>query len=480
LPSSSSRGGLSAAAASGCSGQSQRPLGRPLRGNIRTSHPGQDNGAGGGAGESRDKEDNAREGDLEESGDAADDAACALALRPFLRAIGGAEAAVRLYARAGAGGGARAVASGANGVVLLAASLADCLRDYGRLAEASLLAARTAAEQPEGPSSSGRREAAAAWFAAMWAGHMLEPAASLAASAASGDGAAAAVKIQLVTSLAGLRRAVEEDRVHRRMCVSARLARHVPRLCAGFTVCTTAAAADVRLPAACARALPGGLAFRVTVMEYLGGYITLDAFARARPRQPARLRVYVALRRLLLELWSLAGYAHGDLHAGNVMVHPETLDVKLLDFGFATALQPQTVRGCAEALRRLTDGGEHGALRRAYAECERGVRADAATLGRQYAWYHLDTHMLRAARLWVRDGRFKLLAVALPAGGEEGPAPAWYDQETAQQRNAPDVDVFFNRPSGCAPAGWDRTERSGPLAPAPAPSGDRDRLKTTT
>ena len=250
----------------------------------------------------------------------------------------------------------------------------------------------------------------------------------------------AAIKVQVVMDKLSMRSAIIEDLIHAKLSRDPITAGLVPRMYAGFSVCTALPQGNA-LPALCAAALPG-LVFRVTLMEQLSCFVTLNAFASRKPDRQARYDVYVALRKLFLCLWSVGQVAHCDVHSRNIMVNPRTREVKLLDFGMSMRLKPETVSKCKATLRDV-EGQKYSEARHAYRECEDSIKAEAAVVFRDYEWYNLDTHMLRAARLWVHDGDFKLLPAELhPA---TLPVPAWANMNAITQRNAPTVDVFFNK-----------------------------------
>lgn len=76
------------------------------------------------------------------------------------------------------------------------------------------------------------------------------------------------------------------------------------------------------------------------ILEYLDQYQDLNTFVDHNPNEEQ-------IKRIMKQLWKImhrchkAGVLHGDLSDCNVMVHPETLDTKLIDFGAAAYLLPR-------------------------------------------------------------------------------------------------------------------------------------------
>lgn len=83
----------------------------------------------------------------------------------------------------------------------------------------------------------------------------------------------------------------------------------------------------------------GDVKAQTLVMSHMKEYKTIsavhhDAYARA---ANAPLIVQTKIAREFRKLHT-AGLAHGDIHSGNVMVHPRSQRVALVDFGYATEL----------------------------------------------------------------------------------------------------------------------------------------------
>ncbi|KAK0547681.1 hypothetical protein OC846_004769 [Tilletia horrida] len=82
------------------------------------------------------------------------------------------------------------------------------------------------------------------------------------------------------------------------------------------------------------------------VEEYLGGYVTLEALIpllnKSPPDQPAKLpddvaeKVFQQLISAVNSIHSPLQICHRDIKPENILVHPVTLNLKLLDFGLAT------------------------------------------------------------------------------------------------------------------------------------------------
>jgi serine/threonine protein kinase len=87
-----------------------------------------------------------------------------------------------------------------------------------------------------------------------------------------------------------------------------------------------------------------------TVMEEVQG-TTLQTIMLQRSTLPTNL--IDSIRNAFVVTW-LAGVAHNDAHAGNVMIDAETSDARLIDFGLATKIPAHAV---ATLRRVMKEGG---------------------------------------------------------------------------------------------------------------------------
>lgn len=84
----------------------------------------------------------------------------------------------------------------------------------------------------------------------------------------------------------------------------------------------------------------GDVRSQTLIMSHMQGYQTIDStYAGANPgtASSAPLIVQVKALREFRKL-HIDGVAHGDVHTGNVLVHPRSRKVAIVDFGFATTL----------------------------------------------------------------------------------------------------------------------------------------------
>lgn len=254
----------------------------------------------------------------------------------------------------------------------------------------------------------------------------------------------AAIKVQVIRSREHLEATLAEDAFHLEVMKNPLLSKYVPRLYAGFTICSKFIQAAMP-PATCSTQLPG-MVFRITLMEQLNGYTTLCDFAEsARHNTPvlkeSRYKLYADIRQLLLRMWS-AGIAHGDLHCNNIMLDPTTLDLKLLDFGMAMRLKPETSAKCKTTLLAF-ESRRYDEARQSYRACEHAFMEDAKIAFRDFNWYHPDPHMLRVVRLWASNPLRKLYTVNFNPGTQ--PPPTMLNPKMQQLRNAQNLNVFFNK-----------------------------------
>lgn len=71
-------------------------------------------------------------------------------------------------------------------------------------------------------------------------------------------------------------------------------------------------------------------------MVYQKGFITLSNYMKHEMRmfKSEAKEILTQIRKAILSIWS-AGYIHTDLHVENLLIDPETLQIKVIDFGLA-------------------------------------------------------------------------------------------------------------------------------------------------
>lgn len=289
-----------------------------------------------------------------------------------------------------------------------------------------------------------RREARSAPLLGKWVGLAKRGAVEVNRSEWSSPNGIAAVKVQVIRGESHLKDAIVEDAFHVEIMKNPLLRDYVPKLYAGFTICSKFSNTHAP-PASCIGHMPG-MVFRITIMEQLTDYVTFckfsyNSFILNPVPEAARKKVLDEMRQLLLRLWS-AGITHGDLHCNNIMVNPQTLELKLLDFGMAARLHPVTAAKCKATLLAL-QSGRYDEARQAYRECERSFMQDAKTIFKDYNWYHPDPNMLRVVRLWAENPASKIYTAILNPSSD--PPPTWLNTNMQRIRNAPNLNVFFNK-----------------------------------
>jgi serine/threonine protein kinase len=88
------------------------------------------------------------------------------------------------------------------------------------------------------------------------------------------------------------------------------------------------------------------------VTNYLREYITLFDYFSNYSRQKQR-DIAAKIERLIKEMHE-NNVSHQDLHSKNIMIHPETLDVKIIDFGECSDYNPDDL-GDFEILELLSN-----------------------------------------------------------------------------------------------------------------------------
>lgn len=285
------------------------------------------------------------------------------------------------------------------------------------------------------------------WKRAIKAGHFTTP-----PDHRMGQKSPGVVKIQVITSLERLHEVVEEDRTHQTLdSRKSWLRGMVPRFHAGLTVYTPwPPGVNLKELSACQRALPG-LVFRVTIMDLIEGHVTLSQYVKDfTPNQESRKGIYRSLREVLLHMWA-SGLVHCDLHAGNILVQPVTLQVKLIDFGFAKQLRhPDTIKACKAVLDQITSGHSknHESAVKSYGDCTDRVKAEMESVfkAKDLPWFHLDMNMLRSVRQWVKDPKFKLGGAQGFHPLHDGDIPNWVNKDAIRARNqVQNSNIFYNK-----------------------------------
>lgn len=148
---------------------------------------------------------------------------------------------------------------------------------------------------------------------------------------------------------------------------------------------------------------------RVTLMKFLGDGTTLNRAVKLpniiKDRE-SRMALYKNIRRTFITLWA-NGIVHADAHDGNIMVNPTTLDITLLDFGFAIKLQESTRKECKKLLKYLNKGKTSTKLSQQMDKCLALVQNEAVqVLGKRYAYIdftNMDNLLLKSVKLWVEN-----------------------------------------------------------------------------
>lgn len=82
----------------------------------------------------------------------------------------------------------------------------------------------------------------------------------------------------------------------------------------------------------------GDVRTQTMVLSHMKGYkILADVYGTGRDIDAAPAIVKVKLAREFRKL-HIEGLAHGDIHGGNIMVHPRSKKVAIIDFGYSTAI----------------------------------------------------------------------------------------------------------------------------------------------
>ena len=71
--------------------------------------------------------------------------------------------------------------------------------------------------------------------------------------------------------------------------------------------------------------------YYVIITKFLENYISWKQFKINHPDKKSR--AIKKIRKAIQHIHS-QGIYHGDLHDDNILIHPETLDVRIIDFGF--------------------------------------------------------------------------------------------------------------------------------------------------
>lgn len=201
-----------------------------------------------------------------------------------------------------------------------------------------------------------------------------------------------AVKVQLLDDGYEAGCAMHEAGMHKAMRCDPLIGKHVPALYAAWLLHPHAEAS-----AGC------NIGFSVTAMEYLRGYSTAWACVSKKVFSEFRQRetVYKNVRCMVLSMWS-QGFMHGDLHSRNIMVHPETMCVKVIDFGFSEIMSTSTRSACRRAWMAL-ERKQWFMATVFYHRCAMRVKEDIAVRLANLAYHHPDPYMLVSMRLWVDD-----------------------------------------------------------------------------
>jgi tRNA A-37 threonylcarbamoyl transferase component Bud32 len=100
----------------------------------------------------------------------------------------------------------------------------------------------------------------------------------------------------------------------------------------------------------------GDTQYQTMVLRHMDGYIQAgDIYGGSRPGTIAGAPDIVKVKALReFRKLHIAGLAHGDIHGGNVMVHPRSRRVALVDFGYATEIDsPRNVNSGVDGIDTL-------------------------------------------------------------------------------------------------------------------------------
>lgn len=160
----------------------------------------------------------------------------------------------------------------------------------------------------------------------------------------------------------------------------------------------------------------------VFVMEVASGR-PLESFnGPVAPAMPAKL--YVQIEAAVMSMWAL-GYAHGDLHFGNLLYNDVTNKVTIIDFGMAVALN----RSIRERIRCRIDDVIHNITPSTTLWTATGARAFVHTIFAQRGrkWLNDDGKTLQVAyHLVPKNERVKIPALR---------AALWTQSRTANNPN---------------------------------------------
>lgn len=242
-----------------------------------------------------------------------------------------------------------------------------------------------------------------------------------------------AVKVQIIGNDYEADWATREAEMHMAMSSDPVVSRHVPALHAAWLMRPIAQTQDAS----------GSVGFALTAMEYLEGYRTAWACVsdNALFQDITRREVlYRNARRMVLAMWS-QGFSHGDLHARNIMINPDTLDVRVIDFGFSEVTSARTRESCRRAWLAF-EGKQWLMTRLYYRQCSSMVMDEISARLEHLAYHHPDPCLLASMRMWVDDPSCSLVTEQvlrndLVVSSQDGATKR-------QRRDASTKDLFYD------------------------------------
>lgn len=188
---------------------------------------------------------------------------------------------------------------------------------------------------------------------------------------------------------------MHESQVHARLGER----RCVRVACAGGAGSTGVCAADV-VPELYFAGPDDAAGVFVAGMSRVAGQ-TLDAYLRAHGDRLSA-ETYVAIEKAVVTLW-LLGVAHGDLHAGNLLLD-DAGRVTIIDFGFGVVLPPDQLARVQRVLDAAPNATRSLANAVWYVKGALQNYVNSVLRGRDdFSWYNPDGKLLRAMYNRVRD-----------------------------------------------------------------------------
>ncbi len=141
------------------------------------------------------------------------------------------------------------------------------------------------------------------------------------------------------------------------------------------------------------RAPDGDTRSQTMVLRHMDGYVQAgDVYSGTQPGTITGAPDIVKLKTLReFRKLHVAGLAHGDIHGGNIMVHPRSRRVALVDFGYATEIDsPRNVNSGSDGIETLMSDFQRlphfvGLDASDFADRNKGVIANIQTQAENYS-----------------------------------------------------------------------------------------------